>query len=362
MTQVASNSHRVEIVSAGTSALATLAASMSSGQWSNFTMGGLTPDLLHGNSTAGTQSYVVYTGRGLWDSVAKKIYYLGFGHNPTGNTQAGKFISWDDASNQWTQLAVYDTNIVFNTGESHTYMMVAINPANHNLYWRNYATNTIRKFTGISGTNDWHNDWGTGFVADKPSGANQINGALEWYPELNGGAGGLAFFDTFGAYWTNAALSSWSNEFDSQGGTISWSGDYDQNVARAGGYLYFGGGTCAGSTCTSNSYDLKFYRMNSTGHVDQMANLPRSVSQNADIANAVLLPHPNGTDLLILPMAPGGTIYKYTAATNSWATNGTTAFTEGILHLPTVIPEYGVIVIITHGGTQTTAYAQVYKP
>jgi hypothetical protein len=347
--------------------LKVLADSMVSGDWQDFTMGGLDDALLHASSSAGTQSHVTFVGRMHWDSTTKKLYYLGFGHCPGGCDDIGAYFTWDDETNQFSTRENYTTTGRPNLGESHVYMMWAHNEATQDSYWRNYFSNTIRKFVSLAATEDFRDDWETGHVADKPTGGNQINGALEWYQPLNSGSGGLAFFDVAGGYWTNAALSSWSDTYTANGNTAFWSGDYDQNVAQAGGYLYFGGGTCVNVNCTGGgngdtTRHMNLYRMDSTGDVTQLGDLPRTVSQNSSSSNAVMLPHPNGTDLLILPMAASGTIYLYDPDMDDWNTHGTTEFTEGIMHVCGVIDDYDVILCFTHGSSETTAYAQVYKP
>lgn len=348
MTQVASNAHRVEIVAASGSALSTLAASMSSGQWANFTMTGLTEPLLHAISTAGTQSYVTFSHGGVWDAINKRIFFLGIAHVPAGSANTGGIFTWDDATNVASRPATYAFGAGQDFGAAHTYQHVAYRPTGE-IYWRIYSTNVIRKYVGPSGSSNWQNDWATGYVADKGTGANQITGALLWYPQLNGGAGGLVFADQVGVQWTNAALSSWQY----QSGT-ALSGGYDTNAALAGGYVYFGGGT-SGATSA-------FYRMDSSGNVIPRAALPAIASQNSAGAG-VLLSHPSeSNNLLLLQMNPGATTYKYTASTDSWASVGANGLTESLLHMPTVIPDYGVIVVVTHGGTQTTAYCKVYKP
>ena len=59
---------------------------------------------------------------------------------------------------------------------------------------------------------------------------NQVAGALEWLPQLNSGAGGLAFADTGGVIVSNASVTSWSRQLDAP------SGPYHQSAAAANAF------------------------------------------------------------------------------------------------------------------------------
>ena len=94
MARVTSNAFSVAVQSAGSSALAALAQSMSPGQWSAFSMGGMNTGLL---DAGGGQSIIEWGGKGQWDPTRRRMQFWGEGHQA-----AEKVIAWDDGTNQWS--------------------------------------------------------------------------------------------------------------------------------------------------------------------------------------------------------------------------------------------------------------------
>jgi chitodextrinase len=325
-------------LASGTStSLTQLSASLQPGQWANFNMGGLTSSLV-GASTQASPSILFYAGRGHWDPVHKKLQYAGTSH--TGGAfvdGAGGLITWDDATNQWTR----ETYTWSSEDPGHAYYHVALNKGNGDLYFRKFNSPSIyRRAYGSTGQASWQ----SGPVANHLNLANQVAGGLEWFPGLNGGAGGLVFVDEVGATWTNAALSSWTGQSGS-----SLSGPYQNWIVHAGGFVYWGGGN--GS--------MAMYRLSSTGSVTAMPSTPLEAGANTS-NSAIVLPHPNGTDLLLFGTASGGAIHRFNGT--SWTSVGTHQI-GAQLWVGFTVPEYGVIVFLRHAGDGTgAASAIVYKP
>jgi chitodextrinase len=323
-------------LAAGTlTSLAQVAVSLSSGQWANFIMGGLDSSLV-GASTAGNPSLFNYAARGHWDPVHRKLQFAGTSH--TGGAfipGAGGLITWDDATNQWTR----ETYTWSSEGPGHSYYHTALNKGNGDLYFRQFNSASItRRAYGSTGQASWQ----SAQVANHPNTGTQVAGGLEWFPQLNGGAGGLVFVDWTGASWSNAALSSWTGQSGS-----SPSGPYHNWVAQAGGSMYWGGGN--GSTA--------MYRLSSTGSVTAMPSTPLEAGNIYN--NAIVLPHPNGTDLLLFGTAAGGPIHRFNGS--SWASVGTHQIGQP-LWVGFTVPEYGVIVFVRHVDGNGAASAVVYKP
>ncbi len=335
------------------SPLAQAAASLQPGQWQvPFAMGGLDSSLLYAAGPS-LNTLLGFASRGHWDCAHKTLQYAGASHvGGLGQTAgAGGLITWDDATNQWTKESYawsqYDPG--------HSYYHTTLNKTNGDFYYRQFNSASVYRHphgstgTGLAG-------WKTGIVANVPNNANQVAGGLEWFPELNGGAGGLVFIDTFGASWSNAALTSWTS------GPQVAIGQYQNWIAHAGGYVYWGGGQ--GNT--------SMYRTDSTGAQVQMPNTPISGGVNED--SAIVLAHPNGHDLLLFGTSAGGPIYRFDGA--SWTNIGTHQLQSSVdgsdLWVGFTIPDYGVIVFLQHlgigstnmsvTGTSGTGSAAVYKP
>lgn len=308
---------------------------MQSGQWASFSMGGLDSSLVYGAGPS-VNTIMGFSARGHWDPIHKKLQFAGTSH--TGGpyiANAGALITWNDATNQWTResysWSVYDPG--------HSYYHVALNKTNGDLYFRQFNSATVyRRSYGSTGQSSWE----TGKVANVPNLANQVAGGLEWFPQLNGGAGGLVFVDTFGASWSNAAMTSWTST------PTLMSGQYHNWIAAAGGYVYWGGGN--GTT--------SMYRLSPTGATATMPDTPLEAGNNENAS--IVLPHPNGTDLLLFGTSPGGPIYRFNGT--SWTNVGSNQMGDQ-LWVGFTIPEYGVIVFVRHAGVGTgAASAMVYKP
>jgi hypothetical protein len=315
--------------------LAQLAASLQPGQWAGFIMGGLDSSLV-GAAGPSLPSLLTYAARGFWDDVHKKLQFAGVSHtNSLYIDGAGGLITWDDATNQWTKESY--TWCVCDPG--HSYYHLALNQGNGDLYYRQFAKASIyRRAYGSTGQASWQ----SGQVANHPNLANNVAGGLEWFPDLNGGTGGLVFVDAVGASWSNAALSSWTSQSGS-----SPSGQYHNWVARAGGFVYWGGGNLS----------TAMYRLSSTGSVTTMPNTPLEAGNNLN--DSIVLPHPNGTDLLLFGTATGGAIHRFNGT--SWTSVGTHQLGPQFW-IGFTVPVYGVIVFLRHLDGYNAASAIVYKP
>jgi len=317
-------------------ALAQLSASLQPGQWAGLTMGGLTSSLVGAAGTS-TPSLLTFAARGHWDPVHKKLLFAGTSH--TGGqliANAGGLITWDDATNQWTKEGYTWSS----ENPGHSYYHTALNQSNGDIYFRGYNSASIgRRAFGSTGQASWQ----SGQVANHPNAGSQVAGGLEWFPQLNSGLGGLVFVDASGAAWSNAALSSWTGQSGS-----STSGPYHNWVIHAGGFVYWGGGN--GSTA--------IYRLSPTGSVTTMPSTPLVAGPNTEAA--IVLPHPNGTDLLLFGTASGGAIHRFNGT--SWSSVGTHQIGSQ-LWVGFTVPDYGVIVFLRHeGGGTGNASAVVYKP
>ena len=311
----------VAVVPAGTSALARLAASMSSGQWASFSMGGMGVSLLDAGSD---HSITEFSARGHWDPAHKKIQYWGQGHYAND-----KLITWDDAGNQWSSSGSAGTGTI-----GHGYYHLALDPATGDLYLRLYNSATVKKKPyGGSWTN----------IASCPNIANQVAGALEWFSALNSGAGGLVFCDTLSAETWSPTSNSWLVRISS----LLSLGSYHNWAVAAGASLYFGGGV--GSSA--------MYRMNASGSVTSAPGTPIE----AGVGKGIVLRHPDGNQLLLFSQGTTGAIYRFNGS--SWSSYGTHQIGgDTDLWFGVPISDYGVVLFVAQTTSTDAPVVKVYRP
>jgi hypothetical protein len=305
----------------GTSALAALAASMSSGQWANFSMGGMSAALLDaGNSHSITE----YASRGHWDPVHRKIQFWGQGHY-----SSEKLITWDDATNQWS---VGTPAIAGSIG--HAYYHLAMDPTTGDLYLRAFGSTAVKK-----------KPYGGAWVNITPfqNVSGQVAGALEWFPSANAGAGGLAFCDVKSVQTWAPTANAWST----RSSTLSGLGNYHNWGVAAGSSVYCGGGN--GSTA--------MYRLDANGSVSAAPSTPIT----AGVGSGIVLRHPDGNHLLLFAQGATGAIHRFNGS--SWATHGTHQI-GGTTNLWFGVPvsTYGVIVFVAQTNGASSPTVTVYKP
>lgn len=324
------------------SALGLAAAGMASGDWLTFSMGSLTDAIFHAE-TAGSafENIGGYAGKMLWDSAHGRLVFAGTSHTGGANVAgAGGLAIWDDATNTWSR----ETYTWSSENPGHSYQHVCLDP-DGNIYFRSFnSTNIYKRPFGQTGQGSWDDTLVANIGGDY---GNQVAGGLEWFPDLNSGSGGLVFVDLQGANWTNAALSSWT----AQSGD-STSGDHDQNIAYAGGFIYWGGG---GSSTA-------LYRLTSAGAVSAMADLPFAANHSfaGDGGDGCFIAAPDGVGLLLFEAAANGDLRYFNGS--AWSDLGSHQI-AGWPFLVAAIPEYGVVVCVQlpQSGTGTPT-AKLFKP
>lgn len=324
----AGNSSAAASATAGTLApgtatqFAQLAASLQPGQWANFTTGNFDLALVDAGQS---RSIFEYATRGHWDPVNKKIQFWGQGH------YAGQaLITYDEATNTWSK----DTTVV-NPGIGHNFQHLALNPANGDLFLRLYNSGEIR-------WKPYGQAWQTAAPFNNINA--QVSGALEWVPQLNNGAGGLAFADTGGVRFSNAAVTSWGSQIDAA------SAPYGQNGVAINGAFYFGGG--------GNS--VAFWRLNANGTITDVADPPVAYSNSPSAPR--LIPHPNGIDALVVDPSAAGNVYTYNAVQNTWTNSGQQQLGTVVWDVGITVPEYGVTVWLCQSSSVSTPFIRVFKP
>lgn len=341
-----SNPFAITIVS-GATALATAAAAMSPGNWADFSIPDLDNAVFFGTSETGNPGILNGFGYELYeDPVHDRICFAGNAH--TGGADmagAGGFAVYDITAHQWDRENYTGNSVSGGAAPfiGHSYCHGTVNRSNGDYYFRNYNSTTIRRRVyGDTGSASWAT-----FSTIGGSYANQVAGALAYFPEMNGGAGGLVFADVGGAKCSNSAMTSWS---DATGASPTGLGFYQNFIAHNNAKVYFGGGN--GS--------VKMYSVNASKVAAAAADTPIECgSSNA----GVILAHPNGVDLMAFAAAAGGAHYKYNAAGDSWGANiGAHGLTRGNIWAGCTLRELGIFFFIEFPGSVGTPTCRLYKP
>lgn len=204
MTQVQSNSHRVEIIAAAGSTLAALAAATTPGTWAAWPQGVIPGAITNPNPA---DDPIISNGlRAIWTPATKKLHYYGHGH--TGHRSG--MLTFDDATSTWTRVstvpqvplpdAVADGGLGDN---SHQFGGFTGNPANGFLYF--FAGNGGGGGTYIrpAGSTSWQQ-----ITGDTASASQPVAGAT-FNPNL-GTSGSIIQGSGYGIYRLDIATLTWS--------------------------------------------------------------------------------------------------------------------------------------------------------
>jgi hypothetical protein len=235
-----SNSHNVSVVAAASTALGTLAQSMSAGTWA--TLSGVS-NMLNGLRATGNSGIRIgYGNKAVWDTLAKKIHIMGGDHND-GNL---KYLVYNATTNAWADPVEITT-----WGGGHAYDRIAIQPLTGRLFSRGHLANDLAirykdpagSWTDMTGEPSGGGymsapgvpmDWWTGTMTGIGS-----SGALIAWNEGDSGGGAMFIYDpiTGGGTWSTP-ISTYSHS--SSGGTYQGNLIYSavKNCAIFGGSVY----------------------------------------------------------------------------------------------------------------------------
>lgn len=322
------------VQAAGSSALAQAAAALSSGSWGALAMNGL-----DSSWTDGGDSFLSYCPHGEWDTLHKKLVFIGATHPNTAVPYLTRQFDYTDSTNTWAR----DNSTIppGSGGPDHGYYHTAVNPATGDIYWRRYAGGTTVYKRPYGGS------WGA--IASTPLEelSQNVASALVWHPGLFGGTGGVIHGNWCGIAAYNPLTNAWTSLRAVNGtmGTYHNAGVYN----RADQCVYVGGGN--GSTA--------LWKVTAAGVVSQAASAP--VAFGADLAGQAALYSSTGSNRMVLlsNSANGKAIYEYNHAANTWASLGTYPFSYSNSFAGFTCDDYGCLVFVMTTSANTigsTAY------
>lgn len=314
--------------------LSELAAGMSEGSFSSFTVNGWTWGLIE----TGTVTSLAWSNKGYWDTHDNFAYHFGAGHSPT----RGVHIRYNDATNTWEDYTPPGVPPI--QGPKHSYEHIALQPRSGQkgklYHWKKYS-NVVERLDLETGSWDQ--------IAVVPGSNFQVAGGLEWFPELYGGAGGLVHYDE------RAGVSTWE---ESSNTWIEYAnqdtGLYHNFIEYLpdNGVVLFGGG----NTDVPRTYSKAVFQIDGSGNITQRNDSPFPMGiYRKGIFIAVAGKRPT-------LFAYNDRVYEHNYSADTWADVGghnlfqvgaSTQWVTGI-----GIPAYGVVMFLIEKGTPLI---QIYK-
>lgn len=330
-----SNSTTITISAGGQ--LATLAASLSAGQWGTLTMSGLSDS----NWIGGGDSFLSFGPSGQWDQLHSRLVYIGATHPTSGAYETREFYCDTASGEVWVRN---NTNIPPGNGsEDHGYYHFALDPATGDRYRKQYGADSVSQRAYASAS--WSalpspplDDW------------NLSVGGLVWHPGLYSGAGGiiLATYEGFCSY--RVSTNSWTTLRNSPG---AFSGSMTNMAAvynRADQCAYFFG-------------DGGSWKITAGGTVTAVAAPPLSVAMSSVGGGCHIYSSTGSNRMVAMATATSGkTIYEYNHSANSWASIGSYSWSYSNSFAGFTCDSLGVLLFISTGsGNSMSTTAQVWK-
>ena len=339
----------------GSTALATQAASMSSGDWAQMSSTPTGLGLFTGQqgSSGVAIAYASKLGR---DPNNKKLYFLGCDHG-----DETLFLGYDETSNGWAEEAAsVPWGIEASGTTSHGYDHTVYDDVHNKLYHRPYGTLALRRWDG-----------GTTWATLSHSGSlfySAASAGVAWFPDMgangriviyqleNGSNGGLISVDP---------VTTGVTVHDSGTSALAGTGDphcfciYSPQHAC----VVFGGGN--GSS--------NIWKMNTSGTITQLDDIPAAITATAGPAGdpcALVFCQPSNGHIRVMQSASVSRLLNPSAGSGSqWSDPGGTS---SILSANTVgtgaygvacapIPEYGVVAFVKNWSAGSAAQMWLAK-
>lgn len=368
MTTILSTPTTLTVTTPGNSALARLAASMSTDSFADVpSPANMDESLFHMPTSAVPTSVLAdinpgftYCARACYDPTHKKVYINGGTH--AGALCPGVEFMWtyDFATNSWTK-----TDLIQGSGAPfgglHGYEHLTVHPTTGDLYHRTYGGGQVWRLP--YGSSPIDSNW---IALPSQFFAVNVAGAIDWWPQMNGGAGGLVVADQTHAVGSNASFTSWA-----QGVSVPDDiGQYQLWGVLTTNYYYWGGGSRFSGTMDPTV----FYRTDTAFKATRYTNLPYKTGVGS-MGGAIPRAHPNGIDMVLFPAQLVGDMHIFRAGTGQWSRirtvsagvppfNGVVSPDSlvGTSYVGCTLHDLGVILIVHCNGAGNQPAMTLYKP
>lgn len=341
----------------GSTALSTLAASMSAGQWAQMSP---TPTGLNLFSfQSGSTGYIVaFATKIARDPINKKLYFIGCDHGAQT-----LFMGYDEASNAWTeQAASVPWGVEAGDTTSHGYEHSVFDHVRQKLWHRPYGTNTLRRWDG--GTT-----WGSVSYSN-PLFYQEAAVGVAWFPDMgtngrivvyqleNGTNAGVVSIDPVtNAVTFHADGSSTPPVLSGTGGPHCFCTYLESKAC-----VVFGGGNSSRT----------LWKMDALGNITALDSIPLAITNTVGPANPGALPFYNPANGKLSVIDSASVWYECNPDASpgaQWASKGSTATilsanTEnssayGVAAVP--IPEYGGVAFVKNYSVSANAQMWFWK-
>ena len=351
MATILSTPTSMTVTASGTSALRTLALSMTSGEWRQLSAGGLGLFTGQGGSSG---LLTGYSTKFVRDPLTQKMYYIGCDH---GAPDA--FVQYDEAANAWSLAASFvPWGINRGTDTDHGYDHIAFDNLHGKLYRRVHARTSVMRWEG-----------GTTWTAIDYSGTvnyTATTAGVTFFPDL-GPNGSIVVYQSngsapkgivFGIDPVTLARTTYANGFSPMAELHGFAHYSPQRRC-----VVFGGG--------NGSY--KIWRLDANGSVSALTDVPGTLTApGAGYPHTLPVNNPANGNFLF--MNTSSRWYELNpTGTGTWTARGGTvsilssqvfdaasdpAF--GTIACP--IPEYGVIALVKAYSGSQPAQMWLFKP
>ncbi len=334
------NGGEVAVENPGTGPIATLAATMNSGDWTQLTtttgLGTIVNNYLNGTygTNQGNRGFYEYATSGFWVPRYGELHFRGSGHQ-----SAGIHIKYVESTGAWEYLSSFPA-------WEHQYDHSTYDTAGDRMFASTPSDNTVERWNYNSGAGTWANVAST-------TGSPSIARGFAWFPDANSGAGGLVHFNNNGneIQVSNADVTSWSANL---GTSITSDGNnYHSNAIYLPNerVVMYGGGDNAQDEVGILNPDGSTRRFG----VDMPAHW--GAGDNGGMGTVLSDPVSGRTFLI------GGynnTFWELDYAAESWSQlTNTPAFS--FRSFATMIPTHGVIMVVHGDSTDTDPDIWLYK-
>ncbi|TMA97481.1 MAG: fibronectin type III domain-containing protein [Deltaproteobacteria bacterium] len=298
---------------------------------------------------------ISYTDKMIWDSVGKKLYFLGQSHCSSSYQQLAIY---DEVTNGWTISSTSQSFWAAIGGPSHSYNHLA-GPRNGKLYYKFYSSPTIYAYNTATGI------WNTTDVPAIPAGNMNCCGQLDYFPERDS----LVWVDGDWGIWEYTfSNNTWTNTHQTTVGNVHPMGDYE-NVGRYNSVrraIFFGGGVVSGPGIAGRAYELT-----QGNTVTTLSNMPANyfLANSGVTSSGVLSVDPSGQYIAFMVNNVTGVPAVFTLDASNpanpwvqqpsggnppWFTGRTDGPVFGVA--AATIPEYGVMAFLANNTNASKLY------
>jgi len=321
-----------------------LSDSMASGEWQELTtttgLGQIVSKYLAGDygRQQGARGFFEFATNGIWIEDYSELHFRGSGHQ-----SGGIHIRYSEDSGAWEYLSSFPA-------WEHQYDHTAYDQARNRMYATRPADRGIERWSYSEGAGNWQD-------AASRIGSLIIAEGLEYFPDANGGAGGLVHF---GAYANDGSQTGGIRLSDPEVTRWQW---VDGNFFSSSGERYHVNATYLHAhkvvLCGGGNAGPGAVAVDPVGRVEARNRLPAYWGAGDNNGMGTVLSD-SQTGRVFFVSTTNNSLYEHNYAADEWNRLGQLPST-GPRSFATMISTYGVILLVTGASTDTNPRIWLYK-